>query len=280
MSRRIPDLKNAHVDLPGRRLLTISLRTSHVPEVSSRLQKSWVPSSTATIRSSPPSDNGNNGTTNYDAVTDYHLALAQQMRLSDILVQPERPPHGSMRLSDGSVFPEAPPGFEETHRGSSSLYNPTIEDILSLSESSSESTEDTSSPNVTPNRLHLRGHDSPTSSSVGRSQPSTPSARYALASAFNPEATEFSPSPSAMSSPLHTHAQPFHGYDDFVQAERANKLRSVNKIEDDRDREEAMNDFIFDQATPWTPKDEAWDKEEKELNRRQKRFGRYRKTSN
>ncbi|KAF4991009.1 hypothetical protein FGRMN_8130 [Fusarium graminum] len=261
MPHRILDLKNGRSDLPSHRLPGTSLRTSHVPEVSSRLQQSWVPCSTASARSYLSFDN------------------ARQMCLGDIPVRPGRPLHGSIRLSDGSVFPESPPGFAEAHRGTRSLYNPTIENILSLSDSSSESAEDNSSPSVTPNRLHLRGHDSPTSPPVGRSQPSTPPARNALVSIFNPEATEFSPCPSAVSSPRGSHAQPVHGCDTFVQAERANKLRSVNKIEDDRDREEAMNDFIFDQATPWIPEDEVWEKERRKLNRHHERLGRHRKTS-
>ncbi|KAF5663739.1 hypothetical protein FHETE_7444 [Fusarium heterosporum] len=261
MPHRIPDFKSDRDNLSSHHLPGTSLRTSHVPEVSSRLQQSWVPRSTASARSSPPLDN------------------AQQMCLGDTLVRPGRPPHGSIRLFDGSVFPEAPPGFAEGHRGTSSMYNPTIEDILLLSESSSESTEDNPSPSVTPNHLHLRGHDSPTSPPVSRSQPSTPPARNTLASIFNPKATEFSPCPSSVSSPRKPHAQPVHGCDTFVQSERANKFRSVIEIEDDRDREEAMNDFIFDQATPWALEDEAREKEKRELNRRQERLGHHRKTS-
>jgi hypothetical protein len=40
-----------------------------------------------------------------------------------------------------------------------------------------------------------------------------------------------------------------------------------------------MNDFIFDQATTWTPEDLAREKEELELKRREEMFAKFRKPS-
>jgi hypothetical protein len=83
---------------------------------------------------------------------------------------------------------------------------------------------------------------------------------------------EFSPSP-----PQAAYAQ-LAPYDNSPEAQRANRLRYINQIEDYRDREEAMNDFIFDQATPCTREDLAREKEELELQRRKEQFEKYRKS--
>ncbi|SPJ70612.1 uncharacterized protein FTOL_00340 [Fusarium torulosum] len=203
MSGRVSDLKKDRRDLPDRRLPQTS-HNSYAPEVSSRLQQSWVPSSNTSNRSASPSDNfGNEKTANGEASTDSQLA------------QPTR----------------------------------------------------------TQDRLHLRGHDSPNSSPPDQSQPHTPRRHRASLSGFNPEAVEFSPSP-----PQAAYAQ-LVPHDNFPEAQRANRLRYINQIEDDRDREEAMNDFIFDQATPWTHEDLAREKEELELKRREELFGKFRKSS-
>jgi hypothetical protein len=203
MSGHVSNLKKGRHDLPDRRLPQTPSHNNYVPEVSSRLQQSWVPSSNTSNRSASPSDFGNENTANGEASTDSQLA--QKTRTQD--------------------------------------------------------------------RLRLRGHDSPNSSPPDQSQPHTPRRHRASISGFNPEAVEFSPSP-----PQAAYAQ-LVPHDNSPEAQRANRLRYINQIEDDRDREEAIKDFIFDQVTPWTSEDLAREKEELELKRREELFGKFRKSS-
>ncbi|KAM0187217.1 hypothetical protein ACHAPA_006337 [Fusarium lateritium] len=199
MSRRTSDHKNDRRDLPDRRHPQTPSRNNYAPEVSSRLQQSWVPSSNTSIRSSSPSDFGNESTANHETSTD-------------------------------------------------------------------------SQPARTHDRLHLRGHVSPNSSPADQSQPRTPRRQRTSVSGFNPQAAEFSPSP-----PQPTYAQlvPLEG---SAEAQHADRLRYINQIEDDLDREEAMSDFIWDQATNWTPEALAREKEELELKKREEFFGQFRKS--
>ncbi|KAH6968225.1 hypothetical protein HG530_007688 [Fusarium avenaceum] len=204
MSGRASHHKKDRRDLPNRRLdQTPSRNNKYAPEVSSRLQHSWVPSSNASTRSASPYDNFGNGNTPYsEASTNARLAQSNRAQ----------------------------------------------------------------------NHLHLRGYESPNSSPAGPSRPHTPIHLRSSHPGFNPHAVEFSPSP-----PRSAYAQ-LAPYDNSPEAQRANRLRHINQIEDFRDREEAMNDFIFDQATPCTREDLAREKEELELQRRKEQFEKYRKS--
>ncbi|CAJ0538893.1 Ff.00g067800.m01.CDS01 [Fusarium sp. VM40] len=203
MSGRASHHKKDRRDLPDRRLPQTPSRNSYVPEVSSRLQQSWVPSSNTSNRSASPYDSfGNEYTPNSQTSTNSR------------------------------------PGQSTRAQG----------------------------------HLHLRGYESPNSSPAGPSQPHTPLHLRGSHPGFNPQAVEFSPSP-----PRSAYAQPA-SYDNSPEAQRANRLSHINQMEDFRDREEAMNDFIFDQATPCTREDLAREKEELELQRRKEQFEKYRKS--
>ncbi|RGP70138.1 hypothetical protein FSPOR_4250 [Fusarium sporotrichioides] len=87
---------------------------------------------------------------------------------------------------------------------------------------------------------------------------------------FNPEAAAFTPAdPSSVESSAKK----------SIEEQRAERLRQINLIEDFLDREEAMNDFIWEQHTEWSAEDLAKEKEEKELEERRQKYGRYHKDS-
>ncbi|KAM0397767.1 hypothetical protein ACHAQC_003428 [Fusarium culmorum] len=129
-------------------------------------------------------------------------------------------------------------------------------------------------------RLHLRGMSnrsdetdqdrgdgkSPRGKSSGN--PSTPNRR----STFNPHAETFTPTTSSSStdpSSADSSAKKLS-----IRYQREERLRQINLIEDERDREDAMNDFIWDQHTNWTAEELEKEKEELELEERRRRFAR------
>ncbi|KAL6922304.1 hypothetical protein FSST1_006330 [Fusarium sambucinum] len=117
--------------------------------------------------------------------------------------------------------------------------------------------------------LHLRGMS-------GFDQVQPPSG----SSSFNPEAAPFTPTaPTAfVNTPDSSPADP-QSVEKSPEDKRAQRLREINAIEDERDREDAMNDFIWEQHTEWSAEDLAKEKEEKELEERRQKFGRHHKDS-
>ncbi|KAM0415352.1 hypothetical protein ACHAPD_006548 [Fusarium lateritium] len=113
--------------------------------------------------------------------------------------------------------------------------------------------------------LHLRGMS-------GFDQEETPSG----SSSFNPEAAPFTPTaPTAfVNTPDSSPADP-QSIEKSPEERRAQRLREIKSIEDERDRENAMNDFIWEMHTEWSAKDLAKEKEEKELEERRQKFGRH-----
>ncbi|KAG8677590.1 hypothetical protein FPOAC2_03724 [Fusarium poae] len=96
---------------------------------------------------------------------------------------------------------------------------------------------------------------------------------------FNPEAAPFTPTVSAfVNTPDSSPADP-QSVEKSLKEKRAERLRQINAIEDSRDREDAMNDFIWEQHTEWSAEDLAREKEEKELEERRQKFGRRHKDS-
>ncbi|KAF4957230.1 hypothetical protein FGADI_3295 [Fusarium gaditjirri] len=94
------------------------------------------------------------------------------------------------------------------------------------------------------------------------------------------EASEFTHNPAGLDMISHEEA----GVEDFgalnadVQAPMVGTLQDtyskILAIEDDRDREDAINDFYYMQARPWTDEDTRREKEEQELEERKRRFAR------
>ncbi|CEF75905.1 hypothetical protein FGSG_13767 [Fusarium graminearum PH-1] len=129
-------------------------------------------------------------------------------------------------------------------------------------------------------RLYLRGMSnrsdetdqdrgdgkSPRGKSSGN--PSTPNRR----STFNPQADPFTPTTSSSSTDPSSAGS--SAKKPSVQDQREERLRQINLIEDERDREDAMNDFIWDQHTDWTAEELEREKEELELEERRRRFAR------
>ncbi|KAL5584453.1 hypothetical protein FOVSG1_013842 [Fusarium oxysporum f. sp. vasinfectum] len=114
---------------------------------------------------------------------------------------------------------------------------------------------------------------------------------------FNPEASEFTPSPTGpgMDNPEATDfalsptgsgmityeevgVEGFGGLKANSQAPMVDTIQDtysqILAIEDERDREDAINDFYYKQARPWTDEDTRREKEERELEERKRRFGR------
>jgi hypothetical protein len=122
--------------------------------------------------------------------------------------------------------------------------------------------------NTTPPKkgIHLRGM------SGFDEEQSTPST-----SGFNPAAAPFTPAAST-STPDSTPANP-RSVEESPEEKRAARLREIRSIEDERDREEAMNDFIWDQHVEWTAEDLAEEKKEMELEERRQKFGQHHKDS-
>ncbi|KAF0635880.1 hypothetical protein FPSE5266_09772 [Fusarium pseudograminearum] len=127
-------------------------------------------------------------------------------------------------------------------------------------------------------RLHLRGMSnrsdetdqdrsdgkSPRGKSSGN--PNTPNRR----STFNPQAEPFTPtttSPSTDPSSADSSAKK-----PSVQDQRE-QLRQINLIEDERDRVDAVGDFIWDQSTRWTAEELKKEEEELKMEERRQRLG-------
>lgn len=163
------------------------------------------------------------------------------------------------------------------------IENPQGQQGLALRGSGTGSS-DGKSPSGTSQRLHLRGLSDATTPPPTRPGSSS-SSRTPIPRSFNPEASEFSPTVSVNSTPRSAYASPTdaNGVESSVQrylaAQRENRLRQINQIEDERDREEAMNDFIWNQHTEWSAEDLAKEKEEKELQERREKFGHNRQNS-
>ncbi|TXC00522.1 hypothetical protein FocTR4_00008130 [Fusarium oxysporum f. sp. cubense] len=114
---------------------------------------------------------------------------------------------------------------------------------------------------------------------------------------FNPEASEFTPSPTGPGMITYEASEFTHNPTDLgmipheeVGVEGFGGLKANSQapivdtiqdtysqilaIEDERDREDAINDFYYKQARPWTDEDTRREKEEQELEERKRRFGR------
>jgi hypothetical protein len=137
---------------------------------------------------------------------------------------------------------------------------------------------------ATSQNLYLRGMSDPkTPSPVSPGSSNTPIPRSVPS--FNPEAAEFSPTVSSVNTPRSAFSSPADpnsvesSVQKYREAQREDRLRQINMIEDDLDREEAMNDFIWDQHTEWSSEDLAKEKEEKELEERREKYGHHRKDS-
>ncbi|CEI67454.1 unnamed protein product [Fusarium venenatum] len=126
------------------------------------------------------------------------------------------------------------------------------------------------------NPIHLRGNDPKLDTTT------TPPRRVCTcvtpsgSSSFNPEAAPFTPTaPTAfVNTPDSSPADP-QSIEKSPEERRAQRLREIKSIEDERDRENAMNDFIWEMHTEWSAKDLAKEKEEKELEERRQKFGRH-----
>lgn len=129
-------------------------------------------------------------------------------------------------------------------------------------------------------RLHLRGMSnrsdeadqdrgdgkSPRGKSSGN--PSTPYRR----STFNPQAEPFTP--TASSSSTEPSSADSSAKKPSTQDQREEQLRQINLIEDERDREHAMNDFLWDQSTDWTGEQLEEEKKKLDLEERKQRLAR------
>ncbi|KAM0548176.1 hypothetical protein ACHAPJ_009974 [Fusarium lateritium] len=249
MSRRVSNLQGDHIDLPNRRLPNYQARSSHVPEVGSRLQQSWVPSSSSFSRSTDSSEQGN---PRYSPPRHGRPAL----------------PTGSNYLPDGSIYPPVPPGFTEAHRGQANVYDrPYLTDspgssaINSPIEASSQSPH--GSVESTPDMLR----SVPTEPrAMRRSPPTEPRAVRRsppmVSSTLNPAANDFEPVvgsattfPSredveniiATSGPVSFDADSTFA-EQLLKAHKDAELRRINEIEDERDRLDAYEEYIWKQA--------------------------------
>ncbi|KAJ4280849.1 hypothetical protein NW764_005195 [Fusarium oxysporum] len=94
------------------------------------------------------------------------------------------------------------------------------------------------------------------------------------------EASEFTHNPTDLGMIHHEEAgvEGFGGLDANSQAPMVETIQDtysqILAIEDERDREDAINDFYYKQARPWTDEDTRREKEEQELEERKRRFGR------
>ncbi|KAK2934816.1 Histidine kinase/HSP90-like ATPase superfamily [Fusarium oxysporum f. sp. vasinfectum] len=94
------------------------------------------------------------------------------------------------------------------------------------------------------------------------------------------EASEFTHNPTDLGMIPHEEAgvEGFGGLDANSQAPMVETVQDtysqILAIEDERDREDAINDFYYQQARPWTDEDTRREKEEQELEERKRRFGR------
>lgn len=67
----------------------------------------------------------------------------------------------------------------------------------------------------------------------------------------------------------------FTTYAQYLENERVANYRKISRIEDERDREEAFSDYIWDQHVDWSAEDLRKEKEQKELEERRQRFGKH-----
>ncbi|KAJ4267509.1 hypothetical protein NW762_003616 [Fusarium torreyae] len=267
MSRRVSDLQGDHIDLPNRRLPNYQVRSSHVPEVSSRLQQSWVPSSSSSSRSTDSSEQGN---PRYSPPQHARPAL----------------PTGSNYLPDGSIYPRVPPGFTEAHRGQANVYdqlyladspeqsamNSPIEASSRSPRGSAESTPDM--PRSVPAEPRAMRRSPPTEPRAMRRSPPIAS------STLNPTANDFEPVvgsattfPSredieniiATSGPLSFDTDPTFA-EQLLKAHQEAELDRIKKIEDERDRLDAYEEYLWKQAKELDEEEARREREEKSRN--------------
>ncbi|KAH7193823.1 uncharacterized protein B0J16DRAFT_317483 [Fusarium flagelliforme] len=67
----------------------------------------------------------------------------------------------------------------------------------------------------------------------------------------------------------------FSSYAEYLESERVGNYRKISEIEDDRDREDAFSDYIWDQHVDWSAEDLRKEKEQQELEERRQRFGKH-----